>query len=169
MNGDEKLTKPADPIKIHTPSVDFSPIRAVLDTNILVSYALMDGRPPRHNHRQHDALRRCVERVRQDHGLLGSAQTLAELRATLLRPDFERYQRKAARVRFCEAIEAETQLVTDPPDLRLCRDPNDDMFLAVALAADADWLVTVDQQLLSVGRVGRAVILRPERFLERLG
>lgn len=169
MCDDKKSTEPAGSVRIRAPSIDCPPIRAVLDTNILVSYALMTGRPPRHNQRQHDALRRCVEWVRRDHGLLGSEDTLAELRSTLLRPDFERYQRKAARVRFCEAIESETTRVTQPPDVRLCRDPNDDMFLAVALAGDADWLVTVDQQLLSVGRVGRTVILRPERLLERLG
>ena len=40
--------------------------------------------------------------------------------------------------------------------------------LAVALAADADWLVTVDQQLLAVRSVGRTRILRPERFLEQV-
>ncbi len=40
------------------------------------------------------------------------------------------------------------------------------MFLAAALAADADWLITVDRQLLSVRRIGRTPIRRPERVLE---
>ncbi|SMH58251.1 putative toxin-antitoxin system toxin component, PIN family [Azospirillum agricola] len=139
------------------------PVRAVLDTNILVAFALLDETPAP---RRHDALRRCVERVRADRGLLGSTATLAELRAVLMRPGFERYSPAAARQRFVDAITAETTLVVPAPIGRLCRDPEDDMFLAAALAGDADWLVTVDRQLLSVRSIGRTPIRRPERFLE---
>lgn len=141
-----------------------TPVRAVLDTNILVAYALLNATPAR----RHDALRRCVERVRADHGLLGSEATLAELRAVLMRPAFDRYSPAAARGSFLDAIALEMTLVVPAPIGRLCRDPEDDMFLAAALAADADWLITVDRQLLSVRRIGRTPIRRPERVLEAL-
>lgn len=141
-----------------------TPVRAVLDTNILVAYALLNGTPAR----RHDALRRCVERVRADHGLLGSEATLAELRAVLMRRTFDRYSPAAARESFLDAIAREMTLVVAAPIGRLCRDPEDDMFLAAALAADADWLVTVDRQLLSVRQIGRTPIRRPERVLEAL-
>lgn len=145
-------------------------VRAVLDTNILVAFALLDGQPAdrdkRHQDKRHEGVRRCVERVRADRGLLGTEATLAELRTVLLRPGFDRYRPAAAREAFVEAIAAETELVPAAPIGRLCRDPEDDMFLAAALGGDAGWLVTVDRQLLSVRRIGRAPILRPERFLE---
>lgn len=141
-----------------------APIRVVLDTNILVAFALLDESPAR----RHDALRRCVERVRGAGGLLGTKATLAELRDVLLRPGFDRYAPATARARFVDAIATEMTLVVPAVIGRLCRDPDDDMFLAAALAGDADWLVTVDRQLLSVRQVGRTRILRPERFLEAL-
>ena len=165
MSGDEKLTETDPLVRTRSQTMFTRRTRAVLDTNILVAYALLNGSIAR----RHDALRRCVERVRADQGLLGSAATLAELRAVLTRPNFERYQPLADRQRFFDAIAAETTLVTPVPDVRLCRDPEDDMFLAAALASDADWLVTVDRQLLSVRRVGRTPILRPERAVEQMG
>lgn len=165
MSGDEKLTETDPFVRNRSQTALTRRTRAVLDTNILVAYALLNGSTAR----RHDALRRCVERVRADQGLLGSAATLAELRAVLTRPNFERYQPLADRQRFFDAIAAEITLVTPVPDVRLCRDPEDDMFLAAALASDADWLVTVDRQLLSVRRIGRTPILRPERAVEQMG
>lgn len=136
----------------------------MLDTNILVAYALLGERVARRSMAVHD----CVAAVRARGEMLASAATLAELRAVLMRPDFDRHKPAAEREAFLAAVAAEARLVEPAPIGRLCRDPEDDMFLAVALAADADWLVTVDQQLLAVRNVGRTRILRPERFLEQV-
>ncbi len=160
MTAPENHAGPAEAADNASPAA----VRAVLDTNILVAFALLNGAPAR----RHDALRRCVERVRSAGGLLGSAATLAELRTVLLRPAFDRYAPAVQRARFVDAIAEETTLVIPAAIGRLCRDPEDDMFLAAALAGDAGWLVTVDRQLLSVRRIGCTRILRPERFLEAL-
>ena len=42
------------------------------------------------------------------------------------------------------------------------------MFLHAALTGDADYLVTYDDDLLVVGNIGRAVILKPADAVERL-
>ena len=141
-----------------------APIRVVLDTNILVGYALLGAEVPRRSL----AIQRSVEAVRAQGAAFVSDATLAELREVLMRPDFERYRPAEERAAFLAAFAAEAHRVEPAPVERLCRDPDDDMFLAVALAADADWLVTVDRQLLSVRRVGRTRILRPERFLDAI-
>ena len=139
-------------------------VRAVLDTNILVAYALLGDTAIR----RQDAIRRCVERVREDGGLTGSSETLAELEEVLMRPTFDRYATAADRRAFLDRIKAETVLVTPAAVGRLCRDPEDDMFLAAAVGGSVPWLVTVDRQLLSVRRAGETRVLRPERFLEAL-
>ena len=139
-----------------------APVRAVLDTNILVAYALLGDAAAR----RHDAIRRCVERVRTDQGLVGSTETLAELEEVLMRPTFDRYTPAADRRAFLDRIRNETTLVAPAAVERLCRDPEDDMFLAAAVGGSVPWLVTVDRQLLSVRRAGETRVLRPERFLE---
>ena len=140
------------------------PLRTVLDTNILVAYALLGREVPRRSL----AIRDCVDLARARGRLFASDATLAELRSVLMRPDFDRYKPAAERMAFQATLDAEVQRVDPAPIGRLCRDPDDDMFLAVALAADAGWLVTVDQQLLSVRSVGHTRVLRPERFLEQV-
>ena len=47
-------------------------------------------------------------------------------------------------------------------------DPDDDKFLACALEAQADCIVTGDPDLLNLGRYQGVDILKPGEFLERL-
>ncbi|MBB3267416.1 putative PIN family toxin of toxin-antitoxin system [Azospirillum sp. OGB3] len=148
-----------------TPHHAVQAFRAVLDTNILIGYALLGSEVPRRSL----AIQRSVEAVRLRGAAFVSDATLTELCTVLLRPNFDRYRPAAERIAFLTAFAAEARRVEPVPVERLCRDPDDDMFLAVALAADADWLVTVDRQLLSVRQVGRTRILRPERFLDAIG
>jgi uncharacterized protein len=52
----------------------------------------------------------------------------------------------------CRNLEAASRLITDLPQVRVVeRDPNDDMIIACALHARADYIVTRDKDLLSLG------------------
>ena len=44
-------------------------------------------------------------------------------------------------------------------------DPDDDKIVACAVAADADYLVTRDAHLISLGAHGRIVMIVPEQFI----
>lgn len=47
----------------------------------------------------------------------------------------------------------------------ISRDPNDDMFLATAAAADADYLISADKDLLDLKNHGKTKIISAEAFL----
>ncbi|MGA2975404.1 MAG: putative toxin-antitoxin system toxin component, PIN family [Spirochaetia bacterium] len=51
---------------------------------------------------------------------------------------------------------------------RVCRDPNDDAILALAQAADAEYLITGDEDLLILKSFGQARIVSPRAFWESL-
>ncbi len=51
----------------------------------------------------------------------------------------------------------------------VCRDPDDDPFLACAAEGAADFLVTEDTDLLVLGSHQGVRICRPAEFIERLG
>lgn len=73
--------------------------------------------------------------------------------------------------RYCEGLRGLAQLVTDLPDLAgaVPLDPKDDVIVATAVAAGADYLVTGDRRhLLALGRYGGIRIVTPRRFLELL-
>ncbi|MGH2607526.1 MAG: putative toxin-antitoxin system toxin component, PIN family [Tepidiformaceae bacterium] len=68
--------------------------------------------------------------------------------------------------RAIRVLAAEAVLVTpvgEPPD---CRDPDDRAYLHCALAGDADFLVTRDNDLLVLERIGACVILDPAALLD---
>ena len=50
-----------------------------------------------------------------------------------------------------------------------CRDADDDKFIHTALAASAAWLVTGDQDLLSVAPIENLEILTPAQALKAMG
>jgi putative PIN family toxin of toxin-antitoxin system len=58
----------------------------------------------------------------------------------------------------------------DPPPLDdpVSRDPDDDWVLSTALAAEAEAIVTGDDDLLSLGEYEGIPILKPRQFLESL-
>jgi putative PIN family toxin of toxin-antitoxin system len=116
-------------------------VRVVLDTNVLVSALHFGGRP-----------RRLLDDVlRGDHTLIIGPAILGELEAVLV--DTCGWTRdRAAAVRA--ELEAIAEVVTPVDVPRVCRDPDDDQILAIAVSGAADALVTGDADLLAVGMQG---------------
>jgi len=56
-------------------------------------------------------------------------------------------------------------LVTGEERIRICRDPDDDFLLETAVAGNADYLVTGDEDLLVLKKLRRTRIVRPAAFL----
>jgi uncharacterized protein len=114
-------------------------MRLVLDTNVLVSALHFGGRP-----------RRLLEAVLSGrHQLVGGNAILVELEAVLV--DTCRWERgRAAGAR--SEVEAVSDMVTPVEIPNVCRDPDDDEILAIAIAGKADAVVTGDSDLLAIRR-----------------
>jgi putative PIN family toxin of toxin-antitoxin system len=101
-----------------------------------------------------------------------SREIIEEMRSRLLyrRRIRERYQYADAGVQqHCDDLEVACRLITDlPPVTGVVRDPNDDMVVACALKADADYIVTRDKDLLSLGTYEGIRIVTPRQFLDLL-
>jgi uncharacterized protein len=70
---------------------------------------------------------------------------------------------------FCQTLQGSFPLLTDlPPLTGIVRDPNDDMVLATARAADAMYLITRDLDLLSLQTYEDITIITPEAFMALL-
>jgi putative PIN family toxin of toxin-antitoxin system len=70
---------------------------------------------------------------------------------------------------FCQTLQRSFPLVTDLPSLTgIVRDPNDDMVLATARAAQAIYLITRDLDLLSLQSYEGITIITPEVFMALL-
>ena len=69
---------------------------------------------------------------------------------------------------FCQLLAQSATIVSDVPELTVVRDPNDNMIVACAIAARADYLVTRDRDMLSLGEYEGVSIVTPEAFLQML-
>src|ERR1035438_5041548 len=135
--------------------------RVVLDTSTLVSAALKVVSVP------HQALLKALGSCQ----LCASAETLAELEQALEREKFDRYLNLESRRAFVALIRRNVHLFAVdsrlPAAEPLCRDTKDRALLALALAAEADALVSGDEDLLILHPWNGLPILTPAEFLER--
>jgi putative PIN family toxin of toxin-antitoxin system len=70
---------------------------------------------------------------------------------------------------FVVSLRAATHLVTEVPSIEgAVRDPNDDMVIACAVAASADYVVSRDDDLLSLGSYEGIAMITPEAFMDVL-
>ena len=131
--------------------------RVVLDTNVLISAALIPSSLPR----------RVVESIFTANGvLLFSDETFAELRTRLLRTKFDRYVSSQSRTVYLARVRAVAEWVGIVGARLGCRDPDDDKVLEVALMGAADCIVTGDQDLLELASFHGIPILTPAHVLD---
>jgi putative PIN family toxin of toxin-antitoxin system len=129
-------------------------VTVVLDTNVLVAALVAEG-----------LCREVVHRVIRMRGVVTSRGLLDELDATLRR----KFDITPATAAFLKAFSTLARVV-EPVALEkpLCRDPDDDLVSATAVAAGANFIVTGDNDLLILGRYSGIVIVSPRRLLEIL-
>jgi uncharacterized protein len=134
-------------------------MQIVLDTNILISAFVSKKRASA------DILARCQAGELE---LLVSDESLLELHRVLTYPRIrKRLQYSAEQIeRFVAFLEQSSVAITPHANLRVVpNDADDDKFIALAMAGDAQYLVTGDEHLLSVGRHQGVSILKPVAFL----
>ncbi len=136
-------------------------VRAVLDTNVLLSGLIWHGMP-----------HALIELVRADGlTLVSSPALLAELADVIGRTKFH-----AALARSGtnpERMLAEIRLlaeVVDPPPLPgpVSRDPDDDAVLALAVAAQPDFIGSGDRDLLVLGACAGVPVVTPAEAVKRM-
>jgi putative PIN family toxin of toxin-antitoxin system len=136
-------------------------IRAVLDTNVVLSGLLWHGTP-----------HALLERVREGTlTFISSPALLAELAEVIARPQFETILARSNTSRERSLIEMRelTEAIAPPPLAEpVCRDPDDDAVLALAIAARADLIVSGDRDLLDLKNFQGIAIVTPAEALRRI-
>ncbi len=139
-------------------------LSAVLDTTVLVS-AFLRKVP---GSASYDLLRFAES----EYELFLCDGILEEMARVLVSDDRkrERYSYSEADVvQYCQELSLLGTMVDNLPDVRgVVRDPNDDMIVACAIAAGADYIVTRDKDLLSLSAYEGIGMIKPEAFLHVL-
>ncbi|CQH65480.1 homolog to endonuclease VapC (plasmid) [Halobacterium hubeiense] len=134
-------------------------MKAVLDTNVLISSVIATGVP-------HDVV---VKGFSSKYQIIVSVETLTEFRETLLKypdrfgMDEDEVQQEVETIRyFAEFVEPDEEITAVEDD------PDDDKFLEAAVAGNVDYVVSGDQHLLDLDSFRNIEIIDPRTFYEQL-
>ncbi|GIK67487.1 MAG: putative toxin-antitoxin system toxin component, PIN family protein [Chloroflexota bacterium] len=136
-------------------------MRAVFDTNIILSAALWGG-PPRH----------ALQAIREGHAtLISSDELIEELKTVLARAKF--VPRLAEINRTADELIADYQQLAEmtvPADVGrvVPNDSKDDKFIACAVGGRATLVVSGDSHLLRLGQYDNIEVITVQQFLERI-
>jgi putative PIN family toxin of toxin-antitoxin system len=133
-------------------------LRAVVDTNIIVSALI----------RPAGAAGILMRRLRKGaFTAVFSPELIDEIAAVLCHPKIRiKYRTSPKDFEDIAALFAlRGDLVTVEERIRLCRDPKDNFLLETAVSGNADYLVTGDEDLLSLKKLRQTKILKPAPFL----
>lgn len=130
-------------------------IKAVLDTNVVISAIIFGGKPRR-------VLNLAIE---GKISLFFSEPIFEEIREIL---GGRKFRFTALQL---SAVERELEAISDTvyPDkgIKIVKDdPDDDIFIECALAADADYIVSGDKHLLDLKSYGKTKIVNAAEFIE---
>jgi len=131
-------------------------MRVVFDANVVVAGVCWQG----------EAFVCLLKLARRRAFAFGSAATLEETRETAVRVIREVQPRHNAAARLTWYLEKVRLVDPMPLGKQRSRDVSDDPYLAAALGAKAEALVTYDQDLLALGKPFGIAVLRPAAFLK---
>lgn len=137
-------------------------MRAVIDTNVLMAALLWHGPP----HVLLEHLRAGTV------SLVSSPALLAELANVIGRAKFDAIlaRTNTSRERSLAEVRRLAEVIEPPPlPQPVCRDPDDDEVLALAIAAKADLIVSGDNDLLSLLSFRGIPILAPAAAIGFIG
>ncbi|HEX9726517.1 MAG TPA: putative toxin-antitoxin system toxin component, PIN family [Vicinamibacteria bacterium] len=133
-------------------------MRAVIDTNIFIRALIKPS----------GSVGPVLDRLAAgDFTAIYSEPLLEELLATLALPRIrKKYRLSDVDIADLLALLALRELVEPGRNVKVCRDPDDDMFIEAALEGKAAWVVTGDEDLLSLKKFESIRFVTPRRFLD---
>ena len=130
-------------------------MRLILDTNILVSAFVFKS----------ETANIVVRDAAKKHTLLFSESTFKELKSTLLKPKFSEIAELPTIRNFIFNLARIGEFIDPKVKITECRDPKDNKFLELAVAGNADCIVTGDKDLLVLNPFRGIKIISPSDFL----
>lgn len=128
----------------------------VIDTNVFISAHLLMASPSR----------MAFELALRSGVIVRSEETTAEIAEVFTRPKFDRYVSMQRRLAAMDAFEQRSVLVRDVVPIKACRDPKDDKFLSLAMAVNADCIISGDSDLLVLSPFKGIPVMTPSEFIQ---
>ena len=127
----------------------------VIDTNVLISAVLSPN----------GTAKKSFVKAIAYFKLLQSEATYEELLTRLQKKKFDKYISLEDRKQFLHWVRIDSNFLIVENQTTICSDPDDNKFLDLASTGEADYLITGDQDLLSLDVYQNTRIIQPALFL----
>jgi uncharacterized protein len=97
--------------------------------------------------------------------LIFSQELLEEFITVINRPKFKKFFNKKDIHQLLELFDIYGELIDVKSVVDLCRDPNDNFLLSLAKDSKADFLLSGDQDLLDIKKIGKTRILSLNEYI----
>ena len=135
-------------------------MRVVLDTGILIAALITKNTPP-------DLIYQAWRKKKFE--LITSEWQLSEFRRVSRYPKLRKYLVPAEAGNMVNGMRYQALVLTELPTLDVSQDPDDNPVLAMAVAGEADFLVSGDKRdLLALRTIEKTKILTASNFLSEL-
>ena len=131
-------------------------MRVVVDTNVWVSRLLLSG----------SVAARALDKALGSFEVMVSESLVAELANVLSREKFDHYVSVQDRVEFLSRVPKVATVAPVLTEVEVCRNPDDNQVLALALDSGSDFIITGDRDLLVLHPWRGVKIVAPHTFLE---
>lgn len=130
-------------------------LRLVVDTNVIVSSLLFAQSTPR----------KAVDKALDIGKILISQEIIEELTKVLSRKKLNKYILEQERLKFLADLLKETERVKINQNFDVCRDKKDNKFLDLAVCGNAQYIITGDEDLLTLNPFRSTSIINARDFL----
>ena len=130
-------------------------MRIILDTNLWISFLIS---------RRYERLDALL--IENKCKLLFSKELLEEFIEVSRRPKLRKYIPSEELNKILDTIDEFAEFVEVTSETKLCRDPKDNFLLSLAMDGKADYLLTGDDDILELKKVGNTKIMKIAEFLD---
>jgi putative PIN family toxin of toxin-antitoxin system len=131
-------------------------IKLIFDTNTIISALINSTSKPA------TSLKYAIHNCK----ILISTQTIYELQDVLARKKFDKYISVLKRKEFINEYLFVAKFVEINSAINICRDHKDNKFLELVHSGNADYLITGDDDLLSINKFECTHIIQSSKFIE---
>jgi putative PIN family toxin of toxin-antitoxin system len=110
--------------------------------------------------------RQALDKAQDISQVLMSTSVLEEIETVLLRPKFDKYISQLERRFFLTNFLKTVEFIVEKEVIVVCRDPQDDKILNLALSGQAEYIISGDQDLLVLNPFRDIRIITIDTFLK---
>jgi hypothetical protein len=100
--------------------------------------------------------------------IIFSEELLSEFIEVIQRPDLAKYFTKNDLQNLLDFFDVYADFIEVSSKIKKCRDPKDDFLLSLAVDSKADYLLTGDNDLLNLKRIGKTKIITFTDFIMKI-